>query len=169
MINTILLTFISCLTLFCFIFLGIGKFGLLPSYSAYSSKWNEAVPISNMNLWSIVTLVAAVLLIPVLLEISADSPIQFLGFFTPIYLICVSFTPNWQNDDKEYKYHVIFALLCAICAFLYIGLILNRWGCILGSLIIILTISILSKTLKTHLVFWLEMIMFLSMYLSLII
>lgn len=167
--NFVLLTFISCLTLFCFIFLGIGKFGLLPSYSAYSAKWDTVYPIQNMNLWSILTFVAAVFLIPVLLEYSDGSMLQFLGFFTPLYLICVSFTPNWASNPKEYKYHVAFAFLCALCAFIFIIFVLGKWGCILGSIIIVLISSLLSKTLKSSLVFWLEMIMFLGMYLALII
>lgn len=167
--NFVLLTFLSCLTLFCFMSLGIGKFGLLPSYSAYSAKWNEVCPIQNMNLWSIITFVAAALLLPVLLQYSDGSAFQFLGFFTPIYLICVSLTPNWASNPKEYKYHTVFAILCALAAFLFIIFALGKWGCILGSLLVVLAASLLSKTLKSSLVFWLEMIMFLSMYLALII
>ena len=99
--NFILLTFISCLLLFCFICLGIGKFGLLRSYSAYAPKWDETVPMKNLNLWSIITFLAGFLLMPVLLQYSEGHILQFLGFFTPIYLMGVSLTP------KSYRVSIV--------------------------------------------------------------
>ena len=167
--NFILLTFISCLILFCFICLGIGKFGLLHSYSAYATEWDKTVPIKNLNLWSIITFFAGVLLLPVLLQYSEGHILQFLGFFTPIYLIGVALTPKFASDKKEFKYHTAFASLCALCAFLFIIFVLGKYGCIIASLIVVLIASTLSKTLKKSLTFWLEMVMFLSMYLALII
>ena len=167
--NFILLTFISCLLLFCFICLGIGKFGLLRSYSAYAPKWDETVPMKNLNLWSIITFLAGFLLMPVLLQYSEGHTLQFLGFFTPIYLMGVAFTPKFESDKNEFKYHATFAILCAICAFLFIIFVLGKYGCVIGSLIIVLIAAISSKTLKTSLTFWSEMVMFLSMYLALII
>lgn len=167
--NFILLTFISCLILFCFICLGIGKFGLLESYSAYAAEWDKTVPIKNLSLWSIITFIVGFLLMPVLLQYSEGHTLQFLGFFAPLYLIGVSLTPKWASDKNEYKYHVAFALLCALCSFLFIVFVLGKYGCIIGSIIIVLIASLSSKTLKSSLTFWLEMIMFLSMYLALII
>ena len=75
-----LFALISTLALFSFIGAGIIRFGLLRSYSSYSSKWGEAVPMNNMNLWSIVTFVAAFMLCPALLELGTASLWQFLGF-----------------------------------------------------------------------------------------
>ena len=167
--NIFPLLLLSCLMLFCFISFSVGKFGFLPSYSAYSSKWNETIPIQNMNLWSIITFIAAFCIMPVLLEMSDGSNFQFLGFFTPVYLIAVSLTPKWASDPNEHKYHVIFASLCALCAFLYIILTLHQIWVLVGVLLIIGIVAVLTKTYKTNLVFWLEMIMFLGMYLSLII
>lgn len=167
--NVVLFTLLSCLTLFCFIFLGIGKFGLLPSYSDYSTAWNKEFPIPNMNLWSILTFIAAVLILPVLLEISDGHLLQFLGFLTPVYLICVSLTPDWAVKPEVCKWHAIFAWLCALCALLFIVLVLGKWWCVIIALVISLGSGLITKTLKSATTFWAEMIMFIGMYLALIV
>jgi len=167
--NIVLFTLLSCLTLFFFIFLGIGKFGLLPSYSHYAKKWNETYPIQNLNLWSLITFLAAMFILPVLLEIGNGNMLQFLGFFVPVYLICVSLTPGWEENKKIHKWHSIFAISCAICAILFIILVLGKWWCCLIGIIIVAISALLTKTFKYATTFWLEMIMFISIYLGLII
>ena len=72
-----LFAILSAVILFSFISIGVIKFGLQNSYSGYSIKWGNAVPLNNMNLWSIVTIVAAFLLCPVMLELAAGSLLQF--------------------------------------------------------------------------------------------
>lgn len=45
-----LFAILSAIMLFSFISIGVIKFGLQNSYSAYSIKWGNAVPLNNMNL-----------------------------------------------------------------------------------------------------------------------
>lgn len=163
-----ILSALSAIILFGFIFAGVVRWGLLPSYSHYAAKWAEVLPVKNLNLWSIVTIVAALLLMPVLLELGENNPLQFLGFFVPVYLICVALTPNYQVDKTEKKLHPIFAFSCAAAAFAWILLIIKTWPVLLGAVLFVTATALLSLTLKSSKVFWLEMIMFTGMYLSLL-
>ena len=161
---------IASLVLFAgFILLGIKKFGLLDSYSAYSSKWNQAVPINNMNLWSIVTILAAGLLCPCIIETGIGNPWQFLGFLTPVYLITVACTPNWETNKKEHIIHSTVAIFCAIAALLWIILIRKQFYIALISTIVFILLGLFTKTFKRAYTFWGEMAMFSMVYCSLLI
>ena len=160
---------ISTMLLFGFIFGGIARFGLLPSYSAYSSKWGQAVPINNMNLWSIVTFVAAFMLCPVLLEIGTASLWQFLGFLTPLYLIIVSLTPDWQTNLAQWRIHMIFAALCALGGLAWIFIVAHTLKVLAIVVAFVFTLAMFSGSAKSCSVFWGEMIMFLSVYISVLL
>jgi hypothetical protein len=159
----------SAVLLFGFIITGIIRFGFLNSYSGYSSKWGEAVPMNNMNLWSIVTIVAAFLIMPGLLEVGALSMWQFLGFLVPVYLIVVALTPDWMTDQGQRKVHVSFALLCMLCGLTWIFLVAKTPLIFSTLLVFILTLGLLSGTLKRALIFWIELLLFLSVYLVVIL
>ena len=160
---------LSAIMLFGFIGLGVLRFGLLGSYSAYSSKWGAAVPMNNMNLWTIVTLVAAFLLCPALLELGAASPLQFLGFLTPVYLIVVSLTPDWQTDRTQYVVHMVFAALCFAGGLAWMLLVMRGFGILCGVAAFILALALLSGTQRSSAVFWTEMFMFASVYLAVLL
>lgn len=161
---------IASLVLFAgFILLGIKKFGLLDSYSAYSSKWDKAVPIKNMNLWSIVTILAAGLLCPCIIETGIENHWQFLGFLTPVYLITVACTPNWETNKKEHIIHSTLAILCAIAAMLWIVLVRKQFYIALTYTLICIALGLFTKTLKRAYTFWGEIAMFSSVYCSLLI
>ena len=160
---------ISTLLLFGFIFAGVARFGLLPSYSDYAPFWGKAVPINNMNLWSVVTLVSAFLLCPALLELGTASGLQFLGFLVPVYLIVVSLTPKWKTDPVQHTVHFIAAGLCAVGGLLWLGLVMKAWRLlgIVGTFI--LTLALFSGSLRTSAIFWVEMLMFLSVFLTVLL
>ena len=162
-------TIISLVIFAGFILLGVWKFGLLDSYSAYSSKWNEAVPIKNMNLWSIVTIIVAGLLCPVIIETGIGNPWQFLGFLTPVYLITVACTPNWETNKKEHIIHSTLAILCAIAAILWIVLVRKQFYIALTYTLICIALGLFTKTFKRAYTFWGEIAMFSSVYCSLLV
>lgn len=154
-----LLAIISTILFFGFIIAGVCKFGLLHSYSAYASKWGS---VAGIPIWSIVTLLSAFLIMPCLIEIAAFSPFQFLGFLTPLYLIGVSLTPTWETDPIVKRWHVILATLCAISGLLWLVLVMN-WKLLIVPLVVVL-MGLVTGTWDTSYVFWLEMIMFTSVY-----
>ena len=165
MIEITVFATLSALLLFSFIFAGVARFGLLNSYSAYSAKWGRAVPMNNLNLWSVVTFATAIILCPVLIELGVGSMLQFLGFLTPVYLMVVSLTPDWMTKKTQNIVHSVFAILCAIGGLLWVILIMHGFNLLCGVLVFILTLALLTGTVKTAAVFWLEMIMFSSVYL----
>ena len=154
----------SALLLFGFMAAGVVRFGLQPSYSDYSRFWENAVPINNMNLWSIVTCVAAFLICPALLELGTASIWQFLGFLVPVYLIVVTLTPDWYKNRKQFIVHTISAILCSIGAFLWCLFVMEAWVVLLLVAAFIFIVAIASGTGRSSLVFWLELFMFLSVY-----
>lgn len=163
------LVIISAILFFGFIAMGIGKFGLQPSYSIYSKYWGETVPLpNNLHLWSIVTIISALLLVPPMIEIGDGNSLQFLGFLTPLYLVCVALTPTWWKYDKEHILHVIFTLLCVFAA-LFWCIKVAAHPRIIGTIFMLTGFSIGFFHKEKYLVFFLEMVMFLSTYLTLMI
>jgi len=160
---------ISTLLLFGFIFAGVARFGLLPSYSDYAPFWGKAVPINNMNLWSVVTLVSAFLLCPALLELGTASAFQFLGFLVPLHLIVVSLTPRWKTDRRQCIIHFISAGLCALGGLLWLTLVMDAWRLLAIVGTFVLTLALFSGSLRSSAVFWGEMMMFLSVFLTVLL
>lgn len=162
----LVLTIVSAVALLGFITIGLFKFGLLPSYSAYATKWLEKYP--NFSIWAFVTIIAAFLIVPPLIEVGTGNPLQFLGFLTPVYLIIVGLTPRWESNLNEHIVHSVFAGLCAAGAILWSIFVSNTWICIVYCAIFIFLVSLTSKTFMKGATFYLEMIAFLAIYSSLI-
>lgn len=162
-----LITTILALVIFVgFVAISVRKFGWLRSYSAYAAKWTEAVPINrHTHLWSIVTVIVALLLACGMLEQGEGHPLQFLGFFAPVYLAIVAFTPEYQDqpgdDDKKRQriIHYIGTILCAAASVAWVWFA-GPQGTIFFSLIAALLLGILTRSINNSLIFWAEMAMF---------
>lgn len=159
---------ISALVLYSFIAISIKKFGLLTSYSAYSTKWMETLEPRTVGLWDAVTFIAAFCMLPPMIEAGADNTLQALGFFAPVYLIAVSRTPEWELDKKTHFFHSAFAILCAAVALVWMIFV-----CHTGLVVLPVTIAAVLLSLSLHrndsYVFWGEMVLFISVHLSLLI
>lgn len=161
-----IVTLISAFFLFGFIGVSIRMHTLLPSYSAYASKWEIE---KNLNLWQIVTFLSAMLLMPPMIESGQGNTLQFLGFATPAYLMAVGCTPNWESNKKEHIFHTAFAIICAICAFLWMALVAKVWFVIIPVAVIVAVLGYATSSIKSSITFWGEMVMFLSTYFTLLI
>jgi len=161
-----------------FIALSVRKFGWKDSYSAYAQLWKKAVPIHNLNVWSLVTVIVAFLLVPAMLEAGDESPLQFLGFFAPIYLAVVAFTPDWDINPEDEKneadrlnhkrqriIHKVGAALCATATVCWLIFALRLWFLIPITLVATGLAAYFTKTYKNY-VFWLEMAMFAAVYIA---
>lgn len=166
-----LITTLASLALFGgFVGLSVHRFGWRRSYSAYAAKWHEAVPLaSNTHLWSIVTVVVALLLVPALLERGEGDPWQFLGFFAPMYLCFAAFTPEYETDKRQMKIHIIGTSLCALVSVAWICFVAERWWTIPVWLVAAWLAAYATITIKKSWLFWLEMAMFGASYVSLLI
>ena len=166
-----LITTLASLALFGgFVGLSVHRFGWRRSYSAYAAKWHEAVPLaSNTHLWSIVTVVVALLLVPALLERGEGDPWQFLGFFAPMYLCFAAFTPEYETDKRQMKIHVIGTALCALVSVAWICFVAERWWTIPVWLLAAWLAAYATITVKKSWLFWLEMAMFGAAYTTIFI
>lgn len=165
----------SIVLMLAFIGISIYKFKLLPSYSAYSPAWDKTVPIKGMHLWSIVTFFIALLFMPALIELGDGKIFQFLGFFSPIYLMMIALFPledmteDMHESDKKriernLKIHIISAILCAVAVLSWVIFVMKMWWMVLIAVIAILIGGLLTKSLKSSFTFWSEMILFISGY-----
>lgn len=122
-----------------FVALSVAKFRWQRSYSYYAHLWTERYPINReTHLWSIVTVVVALCLAPAMIQLGKDNPWQFLGFFAPVYLMVVAFTPEYlelPDDDEKTKakrkrqrrIHFIGTALCAVVSLVWLFLVANAW------------------------------------------
>ena len=163
-------TLVSLVILGGFTAYSVWRFGWRGSYSSYAAKWAEAVPLeSNTNVWSIVTIVAAILICFALLERGEGDPLQFLGFFSPLYLAVVAFTPKYEEKRKQRIIHISGAVLCAAVSLVWLIAIRNAWWAILITAIGALAAAYFTGTIKKSYIFWLEMAMFGAVYAAVII
>ena len=147
---TALLSFII-LTAYC-IYAGVDK-----SLSATYYK------VSKPYLFQIALGLGGFLMMLNLLEMTAGKWYQFLSFFAPAALIFVAFAPDFKQM-LEGKVHVAAAMVSAISALTLIVLMGYWYVPILPFLVSILLIKKWGN--KTY---WLEMVCFVSIYLTTII
>ena len=144
-----------------FIGLSVGKFGLQRSYSAYAKLWKEFLPIHNVNIWSAVTIVVAIMqLIPMLTTLEG-SALQFVSFLTPCYLIAVACTPNYQSNKSQKIAHYIFTICCAVGFLIYVCAGLHLWWVpvtVYGGFVLLLALP--TKTPVSSLILWIECALF---------
>lgn len=149
--------------------LSIHRFGWRLAYSSYSSKWAEAVPLHNLNIWSLVTFFVAILLMPAMIEVGEGNALQFLGFFAPLYLLVAAFTPKWETDITQHRVHFAGTVLCATASIVWIILVTHHWWVMPIGFVASAIPAYFTKTYKKSLVFWLEMALFTAVYLAVFI
>lgn len=159
----------SAILLFGFIVLSVLTFGIQPSYSAFAAKWNEKVPLHNMHLWSICTIISALLLIPIMIEKGSENPLQFFGFIVPIYLIVVGLTPEYEQHKKESIVHTIAACVCAAIAIAWMFMVTHTYVFLPVCAFCALIVALGTDTLQKSLIFWGEMSVFLATYMSIFV
>ena len=160
-------TLLSMILFFGFNIVGLKKFGLLNCYSAYGEKWAPISP-ANLNIWSLITIAAALLLIPPMLASAAGNPLQFVAFFAPLYLILVGLTPDYKETNKKNAIHPIGAWGCVTGILIWLFLIVQQWVVILPVFILMMVIGFGTRTFEENYLYYLEMGMYLATYLVLI-
>jgi len=156
------LTLASLIIFAVFNALGIRKFGMKTCLSEYGKLWGDAVPIKNMNLWSIVLGISAALLFPPILQATEGNPWQFVGFLAPLYLFLVIFTPDYRESKKSNILHQIGAYTSAVGMLIWMIFIMHMWVPVVALTIGFILIGFAAKNLKESLMYYLELSMFLS-------
>lgn len=158
-----ILTALSALMFFGFVILGVKKFGLLDCYSAYGPLWQPDAH-SKLNPWQIVTILSALLIVPVTCQTGEGNPYQFLGFLAPVSLLLVGASPDYQTDTFANILHQAGAWSAVVFIVLYTIAIPKMLLVILSLVIVALALSLCGKG---KLMFWAEMAMYLSTYIIL--
>ena len=116
---------------------------------------------------SMMTLLAFFLM-PAWIEMSEGSNFQFTAFLSAAAVLFVGAAPAFKDSDMENKVHSISALICAAAAMAWICLVTPYWYVILIILAVVIGLSIVTKTWKTCYIYWLEMVAFVSTFISII-
>lgn len=150
---------LSFLVLFGFMAFCIIRYGLKDCFSRYSYRW-ETAP-QALNWWSLDIIVSALLLMPIMLDLSDGNKWQFLGFLAPISMLLVGFTPRWATNNAQYIVHNVGVVLATLFSIAFAIIIPKTvWLIlILGALAGIATLIY-----KKAFIFWLEIAMYVAIY-----
>ena len=107
-----------------------------------------------------------IFLLPCWLEISDGSAFQFTAFLSTAGLMFVGATPAFNDSDMHKMIHNIAAYTCAAFALLWIILVTPFWYIILIVLGIIAIVAVVTKSWKTSYIYWLEIVAFISTFVS---
>ena len=161
---------IDCLSKAIFLFaiyniISLLLFGVPKSLSMTYYLYKERLNSLKVLFPAMITLLC-VFLIPCWLEISEGSDFQFLAFLSAGSLMFVGAAPAFKDNDLENKVHTYSAYCCAAFAILWILLVTPYWYIICIVLAVIIAIGIITKTLKSGLTYWVEMVAFISTFIS---
>lgn len=107
-------------------------------------------------------------LMPCWIQISEGSNFQFLSFLSAASLAFVGAAPAFKSSSLENSVHQVSAYFCAACALLWIILVTPYWYVILIVLGIVAALAVVTKTWKTSYIYWLEMVAFVSTFITIV-
>lgn len=154
-----IITSVSLLLLFGFMAFCIIRFGLKDCFSRYSYEWGIAP--AALNLWSLDLIGSALLLAPVMLQLSEGNAWQFTGFLAPVAMLLVGFTPRWATGQGQYIVHNIGVGLAVLFSVIYCIAVPHL---VWPILILACLAGIATLICKRAFVFWLEIAMYLAIY-----
>ena len=107
-------------------------------------------------------------LMPAWLEMSEGSAFQFTAFLSAAGVLFVGAAPAFKDSKMESKVHSISAYVCAAAALAWICLVTPYWYVILIVFGVVAALAVVTKTWKTCYIYWLEMVAFVSTFISII-
>ena len=159
-----ILTTLSAILFFGFVIISVRKFGLLDCYSAYGPAWGTLTPgIKGFNIWSLVTVLSAFLLVPVSVGVADGSPWQFAGFLCPVLILFVGLTPDYKEDKMAGIIHLVCATLGAVLAIVYILCVFPHLWWLLVLYVVLAVIFTLATGIRFW-CFWFEMAAYAGIY-----
>ena len=91
-----------------------------------------------------------------------------MTFLSMAALMFVGVTPAFNDSKMEGKIHDVAAYICAAFATLWIILVTPYWYVLLIMLIVIGAVAYVTKTWKTAYIFWLENVVLISAFISML-
>jgi hypothetical protein len=142
-------------------------FGVPKSLSMTYYLFKDRVDTLKWLFPSMMTLLA-VFLMPCWLEISEGSPFQFTAFLSAAGVLFVGAAPAFKSSSLENMVHQVSAYICAAAAIAWICLVTPYWWIILIVLAVIALLAYVTKTIKSSYIYWLEMVAFISTFISIV-
>ena len=163
---------IDCLGKAIFMFLiynivALVLFGVPKSLSMTYYLFKDKVDTLKFLFPAMMTMLATVLM-PCWLQMSEGSDFQFTAFLSAAAVLFVGAAPAFKSSSLENSVHQVSAYICAAAAIACICLVTPYWYVILIVLAVIALIAWLTKTWKTSYIYWLEMVAFVSTFISII-
>ena len=119
-------------------------------------------------LFPIMMISTAGLLLPAWLEISEGHNLQFMAFFAAAGLMFTGAAPAFKSSDLENGVHLGSAIFAAVFALLWVAFVANLWYFIVVWFVVIALVAVLTKTVKSSFIYWLETVAFMATFTSLI-
>lgn len=142
-------------------------FGVPKSLSMTYYLFKEKVDTLKFLFPSMMALLA-VFLMPCWLQMSEGSDFQFTAFLSAAGVLFVGAAPAFLSSSLENMVHQVSAYICAAAALAWICLVTPYWYVILIVLAVIALIAWLTNTWKTCYIYWLEMVAFISTFISMV-
>lgn len=123
-------------------------------------------------IFPIVMIAISGLLLPVWLELLEGSNFQFLAFITCASIIFIGFTPDYKNDKLECKIHSICTYIACLTSIAAISIVMGYLDILLTYIIVTFITSLVIdgfKTLKEIWLYLIELVLFLTVYSSILI
>ncbi len=163
---------IDCLSKAIFMFLiynivALVLFGVPKSLSMTYYLFKNKIDTLKFLFPALMTMLT-VFLMPCWLEMSEGSNFQFTAFLSAAGVLFVGAAPAFLNSSLENMVHQVSACICAAAALAWICLVTPYWYIILIVFAVIALIAWLTKTLKTSYIYWLEMVAFISTFISMV-
>lgn len=164
--------FLDCLSKAIFMFIIYNMvvlllFGVPKSLSMTYYLFKERSEKMKLLFPTMMTLLT-IFLMPCWLEISEGSNFQFTAFLAAAGILFVGAAPAFKSSSLENMVHQVSAYFAAAMAMLWICLVTPYWYIILIVLGIIVFLAIVTKTVKSGYIYWLEMVAFISTFASII-
>lgn len=137
------------------------KFGVPPSLSETYYNLEKNKKGSGILFYLFLVITVFILVIPMI------EATGFWGFLCGAGLLFVGAAPAFKENHQA-RIHFCGAIICALGAVMEL-IMMYKWLWIIPILAIVTILSLSTKTCKSSIVFWLEMLAFYSLFLGLIL
>lgn len=145
-----------------FVVYTVYKFGIPDSYSATYYLWKDMSD-TVFPIWETVTWLAGIFMcIGMSGVVEPDSMASLCCFLVPSGLLGVVIFRDFLANSVTHIEHCVMAGICAFGAGLWVALTTNLFWVLIILLLVVLNTSLMTKTFKSSICFWMEIVLFLG-------
>lgn len=125
-------------------------------YKKYNFSW----------IFSVGLFIMSALLMPGWINLMEGSNFQFLAFLAPIGMTFVAMAPESEGNGLDKTVHFTSAIIAGTLGLIASILVLKSWLAFIIITVAILSLSLITKSLKKCWLYWVETIIFLTTYIA---